>query len=120
MYNGVGLTTPRGSATNGFIQRNLAFVRPKDSFIDQKFEITAPKPKKANKEILEHQRKRAIELKVVEWAEANNIFNLDDETAIQKALAEKREELTKLQEAGHFESSDKYVKNIYQLFPSRY
>jgi hypothetical protein len=26
MYNGIGLTTPRGSGTNGYVQRNLSFV----------------------------------------------------------------------------------------------
>ena len=29
MYNGVGLTTVRGTATNGYVQRNLAHSRPK-------------------------------------------------------------------------------------------
>lgn len=29
MYNGVGLTTVRGTATNGYVQRNMAFMRPK-------------------------------------------------------------------------------------------
>ncbi len=26
MYNGIGLTTTRGSATNGYVQRNLAHL----------------------------------------------------------------------------------------------
>jgi hypothetical protein len=30
MYNGVGLTSVRGTATNGYVQRNMAFVRPKE------------------------------------------------------------------------------------------
>ena len=29
MYNGVGLTSVRGTATNGYVQRNLAHSRPK-------------------------------------------------------------------------------------------
>jgi|LauGreDrversion2_3_1035106.scaffolds.fasta_scaffold434498_1 hypothetical protein len=29
MYNGVGLTSVRGSATNGYVQRNLAHQKPK-------------------------------------------------------------------------------------------
>jgi hypothetical protein len=28
MYNGIGLTTPRGSGTSGFVSKNLAFVKP--------------------------------------------------------------------------------------------
>ena len=27
-YNGIGLTTPRGSATSGHVQRNLSHLRP--------------------------------------------------------------------------------------------
>nr|6QDV_R Chain R, Serine/arginine repetitive matrix protein 2 [Homo sapiens] len=26
MYNGIGLPTPRGSGTNGYVQRNLSLV----------------------------------------------------------------------------------------------
>ncbi|CAG5994583.1 unnamed protein product, partial [Menidia menidia] len=29
MYNGIGLTTPRGSGTNGYVQRNLSSLRVK-------------------------------------------------------------------------------------------
>ena len=28
MYNGIGLRTVRGSGTNGYVQRNLSYVRP--------------------------------------------------------------------------------------------
>lgn len=27
MYNGIGLQTPRGSGTSGYVQRNLSFVK---------------------------------------------------------------------------------------------
>jgi hypothetical protein len=33
MYNGVGLTTVRGTATNGYVQRNKAFQRPKEKVL---------------------------------------------------------------------------------------
>ena len=29
MYNGIGLATPRGSGTSGYIQRNLTYVKNK-------------------------------------------------------------------------------------------
>ena len=38
MYNGIGLTTQRGSGTNGYVQRNLSFVRQKKDRIDYKTE----------------------------------------------------------------------------------
>ena len=31
MYNGIGLTTPRGSGTSGYVQKNLSFVKPQKS-----------------------------------------------------------------------------------------
>ncbi|GMJ14363.1 hypothetical protein HRI_005105500 [Hibiscus trionum] len=72
MYNGIGLTTPRGSGTNGYIQGNKFFVRPKTNRVTDStrpFEadqgtagLTTKKP---NKEILEHDRKRQVELKLV-------------------------------------------------------
>ncbi|KAK8293753.1 hypothetical protein V6Z12_D06G210300 [Gossypium hirsutum] len=72
MYNGIGLTTPRGSGTNGYIQSNKFFVKPKTNRVTDStkpFEadqgtagLTTRKP---NKEILEHDRKRQVELKLV-------------------------------------------------------
>ncbi|GLT56852.1 hypothetical protein SLA2020_298670 [Shorea laevis] len=71
MYNGIGLTTPRGSGTNGYIQTNRFFIKPKVNKVTENtkgFEPgqgTAGLTKKANKDILEHDRKRQIELKLV-------------------------------------------------------
>lgn len=66
MSDNVGLSTPRGSGTSGYVQRNLAQVRPRD--------YAAPYPKdrdsmrhkqrQPDKAILEHDRKREIEVKV--------------------------------------------------------
>ncbi|EGR45970.1 uncharacterized protein TRIREDRAFT_80709 [Trichoderma reesei QM6a] len=67
MSDNVGLSTPRGSGTSGYVQRNLAQVRPRD--------YAAPYPKdrdmrhkqrQPDKAILEHDRKREIEVKVFE------------------------------------------------------
>ncbi|KAH7833541.1 hypothetical protein Vadar_007376 [Vaccinium darrowii] len=71
MYNGIGLQTPRGSGTNGYIQGNKFFVRPKSGkvVVDNNGYVegqgTGGVSKKPNKEILEHDRKRQIELKLV-------------------------------------------------------
>lgn len=67
MYNGIGLPTPRGSGTNGFVQRNLAHVRkgrnPRPD--------TASKPesqysKPTSFEVVTHQKKREIEAKCLQ------------------------------------------------------
>lgn len=70
MYNGIGLNTPRGSGTNGFVQRNFACIKNRKERVDYKTDVDLAKldkslNKQPNKEILEHQWKRAIELKCV-------------------------------------------------------
>ncbi|KAL0557691.1 hypothetical protein IC582_006241 [Cucumis melo] len=75
MNNRIGLQTARGSGTNGYIQTNKFFVRSNAEstrgFEDQ---ATACLLKKPNKDILEHDRKRQIELK---------LFILEDELSDQ-------------------------------------
>ena len=68
MYNGIGVQTPRGTGTNGYVQRNFAFIRHRKEKVDYKTEEDIAKlertlQKKPNREILEHQWKRNIELK---------------------------------------------------------
>jgi cwf21 domain len=68
MSSNVGLSTPRGSGTSGYVQRNLSLLKPRDN--------AAPYPKdwdnfkhrqrQPDKEILEHDRRREIEVKVFE------------------------------------------------------
>ena len=68
MSDNVGLSTPRGSGTSGYVQRNLAHLKPRDR--------VAPYPAKEaelrheqrqpDKGILEHDRKREVEVKVLE------------------------------------------------------
>lgn len=75
MYNGIGLQTPRGSGTNGHVQRNWALVRShnKDKLNyrteEELAKLDAATNRQPNKEILDHERKRKIELKCVELEE---------------------------------------------------
>lgn len=73
MYNGIGLQTPRGSGTNGHVQRNWAIVRKtkdKVSYIYKTEENKADQlNKQPNKEILDHVRKRKVEVKCAELAD---------------------------------------------------
>lgn len=76
MYNGIGLQTPRGSGTNGHVSRNFAFVRPgkKDNIHyrseDDIAKLEATTNRQPNLEILDHERKRKIEVKCAEYEEA--------------------------------------------------
>lgn len=74
MYNGIGLGTARGSGTNGYVQRNLSFIRKHKETVDYKTEEELNKldqqlNRKPNEDILEHHRKRQVELKCMEMQE---------------------------------------------------
>lgn len=71
MYNGIGLQTPRGSGTNGHVQRNWAVIRKtkeKDSYKAHEEKVDSAS-KQPNKEILDHDRKRKIEIKCTELSD---------------------------------------------------
>lgn len=73
MSENVGLTTPRGSGTSGYVQRNLSHLKPRQhpyargpsglskSTYD---EDSHYKQRQPDAEILDHERKRAIEVQV--------------------------------------------------------
>jgi len=74
MYNGIGLETARGSGTNGYVQRNLSFIRRHKDTIDYKSEEQLQKldsqlNRGPSHEILDHERKRKVELKCMEMQE---------------------------------------------------
>uniref|UniRef100_A0A8V5GUN7 Uncharacterized protein n=2 Tax=Melopsittacus undulatus TaxID=13146 RepID=A0A8V5GUN7_MELUD len=77
MYNGIGLATPRGSGTNGYVQRNLSALRhkkgggpePPPPGEEELRRLEAGLAKRPNPDILDHQRKRKVELKCLELTE---------------------------------------------------
>lgn len=67
MYNGIGLLTPRGSGTSGYVQTNKFNLRVQPQLsLEERDDMKAPKQNKPNLDIIEHNRKREIELKVEE------------------------------------------------------
>ena len=75
MYNGIGLQTARGSGTNGFVQKNAAFIRQRKERVDYYREeedsekLEKRLRKEPNKELMEHQWKRKIEVQCVELSD---------------------------------------------------
>ncbi|XP_038984368.1 pre-mRNA-splicing factor CWC21-like [Phoenix dactylifera] len=100
MYNGIGLTTPRGSGTNGYIQTNKFFVKPKavparaDASYDGAGALPEGAVRKPNKDILEHDRKRQIQLRLLVLQET-----LADQGYTEDEIAEKLQETQKNLEA---------------------
>ncbi|KAM6492335.1 cwf21 domain containing protein, partial [Amanita muscaria] len=94
MYNGIGLTTPRGSGTNGYVVRNLSVLRKYESPQDRQNAWDAPPPKhrEPDEAILEHERKRKVEIKCLELQlqlEEDGI----DEDEVEKQVSALREKL---------------------------
>ncbi|KAI0976308.1 cwf21-domain-containing protein [Xylaria arbuscula] len=96
MSDNVGLSTPRGSGTSGYVQRNLAYMRPRDR------DRAAPYPRdldhlkhrqrQPDKGILEHDRKREVEVKVFELRDQLEDEGVDEEE-IDRRCDALREEL---------------------------
>jgi len=96
-YNGIGLKTPRGSGTNGYVQRSLANIRrkpPAPYARDRDFDKPQTKTRKANPEIMEHDRKREIEVRCLELQDKLEEEGLDEDE-IEKKVEQLRQELTK-------------------------
>lgn len=68
MSSNVGLSTPRGSGTSGYVQRNSAHLKPRDRAAPYPTDIDSIKhcQRQPDKDILEHDRKREIEVKIFE------------------------------------------------------
>lgn len=70
MYNGIGLLTPRGSGTSGHVTSNSFNIRPSERGTERRGDaLSRPLIKKPDERILEHARKREIEVKLMELEE---------------------------------------------------
>ena len=97
MSSNVGLSTPRGSGTSGYVQRNLSVLKPRAGGIGAPYSLDAPRPPKVrqpDQEILKHDRLREIEVQVLELRE-----KLEDDEVEEDKIDEEcdtlREKLTK-------------------------
>lgn len=73
-YNGIGLASVRGSGTSGYVTTNKFHLKgsrlgPRDSHRDRD-DAPGGSSRKPNQEILEHNRKRAVEVKLLELRES--------------------------------------------------
>jgi len=95
MYNGIGLATVRGSGTNGYVQKNMSHVsrsRIAERKTDQEKQkqYTMKEPRAPNLEIIEHNMKREVELKVMRLRDT-----LEEEGAAPSVIEEKAAALRK-------------------------
>lgn len=75
MSSNVGLSTPRGSGTSGYVQRNHAFIKPRNAGYGAPYPPLSEagaggfKQRQPDKKILEHDRMREVEVRVMEERE---------------------------------------------------
>lgn len=84
MSSNVGLTTPRGSGTSGYVQRNLSHLRPRDNFAPYPKDLDSIKhrQRQPDKDILQHDRLREVEVKVFDLRD-----RLEDEGCVVLSLS---------------------------------
>ncbi|KAI9025629.1 cwf21 domain-containing protein, partial [Hyaloraphidium curvatum] len=110
-YNGIGLSTVRGSGTNGYVQKNKSFL-PKwrekpPADLSRGMPLTAPSmlSREPNPAILEHEAKRAVEIRCLALQEQlEEDGEPDDE--VEKKVQELREKL--LKEMAEKKDADKW------------
>ncbi|KAI9476318.1 MAG: cwf21 domain-containing protein [Benjaminiella poitrasii] len=117
MYNGIGLNTPRGSGTNGFVVRNLSFVKPppRQKEYDADEFKSNPKVKKANTAILDHDRKRKVEVKCMELRIKLEDEGLDDEAIEEKVDNLRNELLADIEKIGETDGKNLKEYETHQL-----
>ncbi|MCJ1258905.1 RNA-splicing factor [Lignoscripta atroalba] len=92
MSSNVGLTTPRGSGTSGYVQRNLSQLRPRDNVAPypKDFDSIKHRQRQPDKEILAHDRAREVEVKVYDLRD-----KLEDEGVDEDEIETQTEALRK-------------------------
>lgn len=92
MSSNVGLSTPRGSGTSGYVQRNLSALKHRDRREPYPKDLDQLKhrQRQPDQKILAHERARQIEVKVFELRD-----KLEDEGVDEDEIEEQTEALRK-------------------------
>ncbi|KAF1961139.1 cwf21-domain-containing protein [Byssothecium circinans] len=99
MSSNVGLSTPRGSGTSGYVQKNRSLLRSRDRGdpYPRDWEQTKHRQRQPDPDILEHDRKREVEVKVLELRDKLEDEGIDDDEiddrcdALRQRLEEERQ-----------------------------
>ena len=106
MSSNVGLSTPRGSGTSGYVQRNLSYLKPRDNFApypsskDASYDAPRHRQRQPDKKILAHDRAREIEVKVFDLRDKLEDEEVDEEEIEAQTEALRRKLTAELEEGG--------------------
>ncbi|KAI1772485.1 cwf21-domain-containing protein [Hypoxylon cercidicola] len=112
MSDNVGLSTPRGSGTSGYVQRNLAQLKPRDRaapYNTKDFDLKH-RQRQPDKEILEHDRKREVEVKVFELRDQLEDEGVDEEEIDKRCDTLRKELQDKMNKGGRDAAPRKPLK----------
>ncbi len=125
MTSNVGLTTPRGSGTSGYVQRNLSTLKPRDTGFGAPYpprnssssdpdssSSLYPRQRQPDQAILAHDRQREVEVKVFELRDQLEDEGKLDEDEIDKRCDKLRLELLKEMGGGGGGSGKGKGKNL--------
>eukprot|EP00879_Flechtneria_rotunda_P002461 GHRR01002658.1.p1 GENE.GHRR01002658.1~~GHRR01002658.1.p1 ORF type:complete len:605 (+),score=267.69 GHRR01002658.1:628-2442(+) len=112
MYNNIGVLTPRGTGTSGHVQANKFNLRraPVPKFQEGQASAVAAADKKPNQAILEHNKKRQIELQVFQLREELEEKGVSEEE-IKEAEEKKRAALVAEYEQQQLQDQDAKLSN---------
>jgi len=115
MYNGIGLTTPRGSGTNGYVQGNCSAIRSKKNKHHGKpsDKKDLEKIKTPNVELLMHEEKKKIEIELYKLkSELIKKGELSQEEIDAKISEERTTRMKKVQEKFNQSSDSSKSKTL--------
>ncbi|KAF8245098.1 cwf21-domain-containing protein [Wilcoxina mikolae CBS 423.85] len=117
MSSNVGLSTPRGSGTSGYVQRNMSYLRPRDQSSQmrdseqlQKYRQRAP-----DAEILAHDRKREVEVKCLELQDKLEEEELDEEEITMRVEALRKKLLAEIDKATKIDARGLKPHQVHEL-----
>ncbi|KAF2660221.1 pre-mRNA-splicing factor CWC21 [Lophiostoma macrostomum CBS 122681] len=98
MSSNVGLTTPRGSGTSGYVTKNRSLLKPRDRAAPypKDWDQAKHRQRQPDQEILEHEARRETEVKVFELRDKLEEEGVDEDeiddqcTALRKKLEDAR------------------------------
>jgi hypothetical protein len=79
-YNGIGVATPRGTGSSGHVTRALGSLNhERATWEERKAQQSrhgdAAHARAVDPAVLEHERKRAVEVRLTDWADEQGLFD---------------------------------------------